>query len=87
MTCSLLELGQIRGAEGIGLGNNGNQVDSGAEPLHHLNIKRLECVAGRADEVQACVHTEVDLVLTAGLLLLKHVGLVLIVQKLDNGLP
>jgi len=44
-------------------------------------------MAGRPDEVQAGVHTEVDLVGTARLLLLQHIGLMLVVQELDNGLP
>lgn len=44
-------------------------------------------MAGRADEVQAGMDTEINLVLTAGLLLLKHVRLVLVVEELDDGLP
>lgn len=44
-------------------------------------------MAGRADEVQASVHTEIDLVLPARLLLLEHVGLMLVVEKLDDGHP
>lgn len=44
-------------------------------------------MAGRADEIQAGMDTEINLVLTAGLLLLKHVRLVLVVEELDNGLP
>lgn len=74
-------------AEGVGLGNNGNQVDTGAEALHNLDIERLEGVSSGADEVQAGVHTHVNLVGTAGLLLLEHVGLVLVIQELNNGLP
>jgi hypothetical protein len=44
-------------------------------------------VAGRADEVQAGVDAEIDLVLAAGLLLLEHIRLVLVVKELDNGHP
>ena len=40
-----------------------------------------------SDEVETCVHTEVNLVNTAGLLLLQHVRLMLIVQKFDDGHP
>jgi len=82
-----LELGQIRRAESIGLGDNGDEVDAGAEPLHDLNVEGLKGVAGGADEVQARVHTEIDLVLATGLLFLKHVRLVLVVEELDNGHP
>ena len=44
-------------------------------------------MACRADEVQAGVDTEVNLVLAARLLLLEHVRLVLVVEELDDGLP
>lgn len=74
-------------AEGISLGNDGDQVDAGAQALHNLDVERLEGVSSGADEVQASVHTHVNLVGTAGLLLLEHVGLVLIIQELNNGLP
>jgi len=83
----LLKLGQVSRAEGVGLGDDGDQVDAGAEPLHDLNVERLEGVAGGADEVQAGMDAEVDLILAAGLLLLKHVRLVLVVEELDDGHP
>ncbi len=87
MPYPLLELGKIGRAEGIGLSNDRNEVHPGTEPLHDLNIKRLQGVAGGANEVQAGVYSEIDLVLAAGLLLLKHVGLMLIVEELDDGHP
>lgn len=74
-------------AQGIGLGDDGNQVNAGAEALHHLNVERLQGVSSGSNEVQASVHTHVNLVGTAGLLLLEHVGLVLIIEELDDGLP
>lgn len=40
-----------------------------------------------ADEVQASVYAKVDLVIPARLLLLKHVGLVLVVEEFDDGHP
>lgn len=40
-----------------------------------------------ADEVQAGMDTEVDLICAAGLLFLQHVGLMLVVEELDDGLP
>lgn len=83
----MLELGQVSRAESISLGDDGNQVDARAQALHDLNVKGLEGVAGRADEVQAGMDTEIDLVLSTGLLLLKHVRLVLVVEELDDGLP
>ena len=83
----MLELGKIGGGERVCLCDNGNQVDAGAQALHDLNVQRLQRVAGGADKVQASVHTQVDLVRAAGLLLLQHVALVLVVQELDDGLP
>lgn len=84
---SLLETGKISRAKSVGLGNNGNEVDSRAQPLHDLNIKRLQSVARGSDEVQAGVNTHIDLVCAAGLLLLKHVRFVLVIKELDNWLP
>lgn len=86
-TYALLESGQIGWAEGVGLGDHGDQVDTRAEALHDLNIEGLECVTGRTDEIQAGVHTEVDFVVPAGLLLLEHVRLVLVIEELDDGHP
>jgi hypothetical protein len=40
-----------------------------------------------ADEVQASMDTEIDFVNTAGLLLLQHVGLMLIIQEFDDWHP
>ena len=83
----MLELGQIGWAQSIGLGNDWDQVDSGAKTLHDLNIQRLQCVTSWADEVEAGVDTEIDLLGTAWLLLLEHIRLMLIVKELDNWLP
>lgn len=44
-------------------------------------------MAGRADEVQAGVDTEINLLRTLGLLLLEHVRLVLVIEELNDGLP
>jgi hypothetical protein len=82
-----LELGEVCWAQSIGLGNNGNQVDTSAEPLHNLNVQGLQSVASGSDEVQAGVDTQVDLIGAAWLLFLQHVRLMLIVQELDDGLP
>ena len=44
-------------------------------------------MARRADEVQARVDAEVDLVQAARLLFLEHVRLVLVIEKFDDGHP
>jgi hypothetical protein len=40
-----------------------------------------------SDEVQAGVNTEINLINTARLLLLQHIGLMLVIQELDNWHP
>ena len=44
-------------------------------------------MAGRSDEVKACMNTEIDSVGSAWLLFLQHVGLMLIVQKFNDRHP
>lgn len=87
MSYTLLELLKITRAESIGLGDDRNQIDTSTKALHNFNVERLKGVASRSDEVEAGVDTEVNLIRTTGLLLLKHVGLVLVVQELDDGAP
>jgi hypothetical protein len=108
-----LEQRQVVLGEGIGLGNDGYQVDASAQAFHDLNVQRLEpaghgklassCVvhgkrnkdknnlhsrvSGWPDEEQACVDPEVNLALSLGLLLLPHVELMLVVDKVDDGRP
>lgn len=82
-----LELGQISGAQCISLSNDGDEVDTCAELLHDLDVERLEGVSGGADEVQAGVHAEIDLIAALRLLLLQHERLMLVVEELDDGLP
>ena len=44
-------------------------------------------MAGRSDEVKACMNAEVDSVGSAWLLFLQHVGLMLIIQKFNDRHP
>lgn len=83
----LLVPGEVGRAESVGLGDNGNQVNTGAQALHDLNVQGLQGVSSCADEIQARVDTHVNLVCSAGLLLLQHVRLMLVIQELDNRLP
>lgn len=83
----MLEDVQVCGAQGISLSDNRDKVDAGAQALHHFDIKGLQGVSSWPDKVQAGMDTEVDFVDTAGLLLLQHVGLVLVVEKFDNRHP
>ena len=84
---SLLENDEVLWREGVGLCDDWNEVDTCAKSLHDFDIEGLEGVACRTDEVEASVDSEVNLVITAWLLLLKHVRLMLVVEELDDGLP
>ena len=44
-------------------------------------------MASRSDEVETGMNTEIDLVLSSRLLLLKHVGLVLVIKEFDYRQP
>ena len=70
---AVLKAGKVGGRESVGFGNDGDEIDTSAETLHDFNVERLEGVAGGADEVEAGMDSEVNLVCAAGLLLLKHV--------------
>ena len=83
----MLELGQIGWREGVGLGNDGDEIHTRAQALHNFNVKRLKGVAGRTDEVQASMDTEINLVRAARLLLLEHVRLVLVIKEFNDGHP
>ena len=87
ITHSLLELVKISWAEGVGLGNDGDEIDTGAKALHDLNVEWLQSVTGGTDKVQARMDAEVDLFRSARLLLLKHVRLVLVIQEFNDRLP
>ena len=101
---ALLEGIQVVLGESIRLRNDGDQVDTGAQTLHDLDVQGLETVSslsreptGRTqhhsrvtsgtDKVQASMNTKVTLVDSLGLLFLTHVGLMLVVDKVDDGYP
>lgn len=71
--------------ECVCLGNDGDEVDTCTETLHDLNVERLESMAGRPDEVETSVDTKITLLAALWLLLLDHVGLMLVVNEVDDG--
>jgi hypothetical protein len=83
----MLETCKVRGAQSISLGDNRDQIHSGAQALHDFNIQRFKGMPRGSDEVKTGMNTEVDLVHTAGLLLLQHVRLMLIIQELYDWHP
>lgn len=54
-----LGLSQFGGSKGIGLSDDGDDVNTGREALHQLDIEFTETMAGWCDEVQEDVHTVV----------------------------
>lgn len=83
----MLELGEVGWRKSIRLCDHWDQIDARAQTLHHLNVERLQRVTCWADEVQASVHSEIDLLGSLWLLLLQHVALMLVVQEFYNWLP
>lgn len=84
---TILEEGKIGRREGIGLCDDWDQIDTCGETLHDFDIEWLQGVAGGTNEVEADVDSEVNLVLSLGLLLLQHVGFMLVVKELDDWHP
>jgi hypothetical protein len=59
-TYPLLEHGNLFVGQGVGLGDNGDEIDFGMESSHNLNIQGLERVTGGLDEVHASVDAVID---------------------------
>ena len=55
----LLRLSQLGGRQRISLADNWDDVDTGRQALHELDVKFSETVAGRCDEVEERVDTVV----------------------------
>jgi len=85
---ALLKLLALLQGEGIGLGNNGNDVDNVGELLQHDNVDRLKRVTRGLDEEEAAVDTGIlDVALSLSSKLLAEVGGVLVLDVLDDGVP
>lgn len=85
---TLLESLALLGGQGIGLGNDGNDVDNIRQLLQDDNINGLQGVSRGLDEEQTAVNTSVlDVAITLGSQLLAQVGRVLILDVFDNGVP
>lgn len=73
---------------GVGLGDDRYDVDLVAEPLHELDVERLESVAAGRDEVQATMNARVRRCCLA-----RHTGLriqelfILRLNEVDDRLP
>jgi hypothetical protein len=51
LTDSLLEFGEIGWAQGIGFGNDWDEIDARAKSLHDFNVQRLKGMSSGSDEV------------------------------------
>lgn len=56
----LLRLGQFCGGKGVGLSNDGNDVNTGRQALHQFDVELTETVSSGGNEVQQDVHTVVS---------------------------
>jgi hypothetical protein len=86
-TYTLLESGNLLVGQSISLGNDGNQVDLGVETAHDLNVQRLQRMAGGLNEVDTGVDAVVDNVAAVDLVLGLEVGVVALLDVLDNWAP
>lgn len=55
----LLRFGQFGGGEGVGLADDGDDVDTGRQALHQLDVELTETVTGGCDEVKEDMDTVV----------------------------
>ena len=86
-TYSLLESGNLLIGQGIGLGDDRNQVDLGVKSAHNLNVQRLQRVASGLDEVDTGMDAVVDNVHAVDLVLSLQVGIESLLDVLDNWSP
>jgi hypothetical protein len=86
-TYALLEGGNLIVGKSVGLGDNGNEVDLGVKAAHDLDIKRLERVTSRLNEVDTGVDTVVDNVHAVDLVLGIQVGIEALLNVLNDWAP
>lgn len=73
--------------ESIGLGNDRDEIDLGVQSAHNLNIKRLQGVTSRLNEVDASVDTVVDNVHAVDLVLCVQVCIETLLNVFHNRAP
>ena len=85
---ALLESLSLLEGQGVGLGNDGDDVDDIGELLQDDNIDGLERVSRGLDKEQAAVNAGVlNVSLSLGGKLLAQVCRVLVLDVLDDGVP
>lgn len=85
---ALLESGSLLDGQGVGLGDDGHNVDNVGELFQDYDVDGLEGVARGLDEEEAAVDAGVlDVTLSLGCELLSQVSGVLILDVLDDRVP
>lgn len=85
---ALLECLALLQRQGVGLGNDRNNIDHIGELLQDDNVDGLQGVARRLDEEQAAVNAGVlDVLVAVGSELLAQVGRVLVLDVLHDRVP
>lgn len=85
---ALLEGLTLLQCQGVGLGNDGDDVDNIGQLLEHNNINGLQGVTRGLDEEEAAVNAGIrDVALALGGKLLAEVGGVLVLDVLDDRVP
>lgn len=71
----------------VRLGDDWNNVDLVAKPLHEFHIKRLQAMPRRCNEIQTCVHTAVNQQFALHPWLICQILFVLGLDEIDYGHP
>lgn len=82
-----LKVGALVRSHGVGLGQDGDDVDFIVKPLHKFNVERFQAVARRLDEVQAHVDAIVADRLALNARFSVQIFLVLGFNVVDDRLP
>lgn len=73
--------------QSVRLRNNGNQVDLGVEPTHHLDVQGLQRMASGLNEIDASVNAVVNNVHTVDLVFRIEVSIETLLNVLHNRAP
>lgn len=87
MLYSLLEQSHFFVGQGVGLGDDGNQVDLGVQPAHHFDIQRLQRVSSWLNKVDTGMNSVVDNIHSVDLVLRLEVCIVSLLNIFHNWPP
>ena len=87
VTDSLLEHGNLLVSQSVSLGNDWDEIDFCMKTPHDFNVKRLQRVSSRLDEIYTGMDSVVDNVHAVDLVLSLKVSIEPLFDVLDNGSP